>query len=135
MTTVFMPIAAESGFQVSDTGIVIGPDGRELRQHVHKNGLRVRIRRKRYMVRRLVIEAFAGKPVRGTYRIRDRNGDPFDNRAINLVYAGGTRTSARSVPVDHCRKNHELTGDNVKTWGAGRHRICVQCLRDRARNG
>lgn len=105
-------------------GDVTTPSGKVLKQRFSDGRLRVRIRGRWYTVWKLVLEAFAGGPRPG-YRPWHLNGNLLDNRYENLVYRGAPRTEARPPRVDHCRMGHELTGENVETWG--KNRICVKC--------
>lgn len=124
----WMPISGDLGYQASDLGDIMSPSGRVLNQHWHNGQLRVRIRGRRRTVWRLVLEAFAGRPINGGYRPWHLNGNLRDNRYANLVYKGTARRLVVAPRVAHCRKDHELTGDNLKTWGYGaKHRICVTC--------
>lgn len=121
----WLPFAEAPGYRISDQGDVMSPRGKILRQQYHDGRLRVWIQGKRYTVWRVVLETFAGKPVNGGYRPWHLNGDLFDNRYENLVYAGAPRREFRER-VDHCRMDHELTKENTEVWGTG-HRICLKC--------
>lgn len=82
------------GYSVTDTGIVLGKNGRALRPsraaqmgyqlvHLYRNGGRI----SRY-VHRLVLETFVGPP-QPKQECRHLNGNHLDNRAVNLAW--GTR--------------------------------------------
>lgn len=54
-------------------------------------------------------------------------------RMVNILR--GVGCTARQARQTHCYRGHPLSGDNLKTYGAGRNRYCVICqqARDRAR--
>ena len=95
-------------------------DGRRVRRHVH----------------RLVLEAFEG-PCPPGLECCHWNGDARNNSVTNLYW--GTRLDNMRDRIRHgttrrayCRRNHELTSDNVWVSRKGVRR-CKQCRDDYTR--
>lgn len=134
----------EGLYQVSDLGNVLSSrfsgqflkpnrhrDG-YLKVYLHKNGARsVRF------VHRLVAEAFLGL---SDLDVRHNNGNPSDNRLLNIRYGTpsenamdsvvhGTHAQARKT---HCKRGHILAGDNLREYNGRRH--CKTCAREWQRN-
>ena len=77
------------GYSVSDTGIVRRDRGNKaLAQRPANGGLRVHIGGQTAMVHNLVLRAFTGRPPVKGYYPKHENGDRFDNRLDNLMWAG-----------------------------------------------
>lgn len=143
-------VGHEEQYEVSDSGnvrsvdrIITFPDGRcrTARGRVLKPG---RIRtvhqyvnlgkgNSRY-VHQLVAEAFIG-PCPDGLEICHNNGDPADNRSVNLRYdthganvfdtvAHGNHPQARKT---HCKNGHEFNDQNTKY--TQRQRVCLICKR------
>ncbi|ATN90828.1 HNH endonuclease [Gordonia phage Lysidious] len=84
------------------------------------------------LVHRLVMDAFVG-PCPPGMEVCHRNGIGTDNRLVNLQY--GTRSENAVDQVrhgvhnmaskTHCKRNHELTADNVYFYRGGR--TCRAC--------
>ena len=133
-TATWLPIPSIPGCQASSMGDILSPSGKLLKQRYSNGQMRVRVRGRWYTVWKLVLEAFAGIPVGPGYRPWHLNGDLFDNRYENLVYRGSPRTELPPPRIELCSRGHELTGDNVKTWGKN-NRICVKCDDQRSKQG
>ena len=92
------------------------------------------------LVHQLVAAAFLGPRPDGA-ETRHLNGDSGDNRAANLQYgtrSENTEDSKRHgthfhAGLTHCKRGHELTGDNLQKVAAGNKRTCLACRRERAR--
>lgn len=90
---------------------------------------------RKFMVHRLVLEAFVGPP-RGGHECRHLNGNPLDARLANLKWgthaenmrdqvAHGTHHEARKT---ECPKGHPYDEENVLLTAQSR-RECLECRR------
>jgi len=89
-------------------------------------------------VHSLVAAAFIG-PRPESQEVRHINGHPADCRAANLEY--GTRSDNAEdskrhgthfhAGLTHCKRGHELSGDNLQKVAAGNKRACLACRRER----
>lgn len=152
----------EGRYSVSDMGCVRSEDrvvphpasgkltihGRILRQKTDRKGYR-RISLSRgsegvstRLVHQLVIESFVG-PRTPAIDVCHNNGDPADNRLVNLRYdsRSGNMLDRRAHGTDHevnkthCPRGHLLEEPNLSKarWIRDRHRICLACSRASAR--
>lgn len=87
-------------------------------------------------VHRLVMDAFVGPQPLGM-QTRHLNGNPADNRLENLTYGTPAENGADTIRhgrsganTTHCKRNHELAGDNLQAGAQGR-RVCLACRRER----
>lgn len=89
----------------------------------------------RIFVHHAVLAAFVGPKPEGMIAMH-RNGDPTDNRLVNLRY--GTRAEVslgarqrgtmRGLSITHCPRGHELIEPNLSPSHAERgHRLCRAC--------
>lgn len=93
-------------------------------------------KRQHVLVHRLVLMAFVGSPPAGMEACH-RNGDPQDNRVVNLYW--GTRSdnvldavthgTHRWSSRTHCERGHEFTPDNTRPRSSGTGRECISCMR------
>ena len=147
-------VGYEGCYEVSDQGGV-----RSLDRTVERRGARARLAGKRlspsdahpsghlyvhlyqnghgatHQVHRLVMAAFVG-PCPDGMEVRHLNGDPADNRLVNLTY--GTRAENARDQVEHgvhnkaslkaCQHGHEFTPEN--TYLNNGRRVCVTCRRE-----
>ncbi len=118
------PIAGLTGYSVTDAGEVRGPYG-PIRQHLSGRGYamvtvgsRTDGTRTKRPVHRLVCEAFHGPAPSPAHEVRHLNGDPLDNRALNLAW--GTHRENMADMVLHGRvargaahKDAKLTSDAI----------------------
>ncbi|SKS42033.1 HNH endonuclease [Mycobacteroides abscessus] len=77
-----------------------------------------------YAVHLLVLTTFVGPRPDGAVP-RWLNGDPADNRLVNLKWWTGEEQEVQTR-VNRCRNNHLYTPENTQTWGTG-NRVCVAC--------
>ncbi|ALA48508.1 HNH endonuclease [Mycobacterium phage Lolly9] len=114
------------GIQVSDQGIVKGPR-KELSQWPDERGcMRVKAGGRPYAVHLLVLTAFVGPRPDGASP-RWLNGDPTDNRLVNLTWQLPDEPEVLTR-INRCRNGHVYSRENTKIWGSG-HRICLDCER------
>ena len=143
------PIAGFPDYYVSDQGRVMSTkhsSPRILRQRIERGPYpRVELSRGHRRlchrrVHRLVAEAFHG-PGGERQEVRHLNGDPTDNRAINLQWGSRSENVHDIVRHGrhywanrtHCPRGHEYTEDNTLRWGHGKARVCATCHRERTR--
>lgn len=147
----WLPIPGwEDRYQVSDHGQVRsarrrGTTGKTLKPWQDGRGyLQVSLSRPGLLhtrkVHQLVLEAFVGARPR-EQEGRHLNGDPTDNRAVNLAW--GTRSEQRQDDVrngvnphsrkTHCPRDHPYDEENTRfeTRGSRRYRRCRACERER----
>lgn len=155
MTDQWRPIAGYEGmYEVSDDGRVRGyrrvvgaANGKtkviqpkpltltplksgHLSVEVHRGNIR-----KRFLVHRLVLEAFIG-PCPDGFEGCHRNGVSSDNRIQNLYW--GTRSDNMHDAVRHgthhwarrteCERGHEFTPENTRPRRGGSGRECLACV-------
>lgn len=94
--------------------------------------------RQTVLIHHAVAAAFIGPRPTGA-EVRHRNGNPLDNRAVNLEY--GTRSDNTEdskshgthfhAGLTHCKRGHELSGSNLQQTVNGKRRTCLACRRDR----
>jgi hypothetical protein len=138
-------IGQEGLYFVSNFGRVRGPKGRILRPAIDPVGRhsisissagRQRLTR---TIHRLVLEAFVSTRPPGLVA-RHLNGNPADNRLVNLVwgtYSENTYDRVRhgtdhNASKTHCPQKHPYAGDNLYTKPDGT-RVCRQCKNDQQR--
>lgn len=120
-----IPIPELEGYQVSDQGKVRGPR-KELSEWTDERGCkRVKAAGRPYAVHLLVLLTFVGPRPTGAVP-RWLNGDPTDNRLVNLRWHVADKEPEVLTRVNRCRNNHVYTRENTRAWGTG-HRICVAC--------
>ena len=104
-----------NGYYVSDTGRVYS----EKRQRFLTPGYqRVYLNRKRYLVHRLVAEAFVDNPDPARYNQVDHiNHDRTDNRAANLRWTTGRR-NCNNRSIDECVDEIPSDAIVIDTYGA-----------------
>lgn len=97
---------------------------------------------KRYLLHRLVLEAFTGPPSVETPIGRHLNGNPDDNRLVNLEWSTHSRNALDKVTHGtspqrnrtHCPQQHPYDGANL-AWerrsNGRRNRTCRECKRAR----
>ena len=156
MTEQWLPIPDRPGYEVSNMGRArsvdrIGWDGRKLRGRIlmfgyNSNGRpfiipRVAGESRLKYVHVAVLEAFIGPRPPGMV-VRHLDGNPRNNQVGNLAW--GTQSQNRLDTVahktdpnarkTHCRRGHELSGENVRLRNSavGRSRQCVACHRGMA---
>lgn len=134
------PIPGHPQYDVSDLGRVRSrrfKNLRVLKGSVQKSGhVRVQLtNRERYLVHRLVLAAFVG-PAPRELAARHLNGDPKDNRLVNLRYgthsenmrdrvAHGNDPQARRT---HCPSGHEYSEANTRVGIQSKNlRPCRKC--------
>lgn len=145
-TEVWRPIPGyERTYQVSDLGRV-----RSLKRATTSGGIRkLRVNRHGYVdvnlsqgnstrtftVHCLVMLAFVGERPDG-YEIRHLNGEPTDNRLVNLAYGTATENriditrhgNNRNANKTHCSRGHEFTPENtIVIPSRPRGRYCRTC--------
>ncbi|SHX44061.1 Uncharacterised protein [Mycobacteroides abscessus subsp. massiliense] len=119
-----IPIAELTGYQCHDQGKVRGPR-RELSEWTDERGCkRVKAAGRPYAVHLLVLATFVGPRPDGAVP-RWLNGDPADNRLVNLKWWTGDEQEVLTR-VNRCRNGHLYTPENTETWGTG-NRVCVSC--------
>jgi hypothetical protein len=125
-------------FLVGEDGSIIGPSGKSLVPMIDPEGYqRVSIylgnkKWKRVGVHRIVCETFHGLKPEWADLVAHRNGDPADNRAVNLKWAtfkqneADKKTHARDLAGER-HHSARLTEDQVRDiqarptgWGTGR---------------
>lgn len=143
----------EGSYEASDQGRVRSLD----RTIIEKTGRAVNVRgrvlkptegNKRYLlvtlsgrtkrVHRLVLAAFEGE--NPDMQVRHLDGDPQNNRLVNLAYGTNAENMLDSIrhgthaqaSKTHCRNGHPYSGDNVRVTSTG-ERVCRACKRDEAR--
>lgn len=86
------------GYQASSNGDIVKiRNGKAKKQRQAMNGaLQVDIGKTTRMVHDLVARAFYG-PAPAGYRVKHRNGDPFDNRPGNLMWSGAPEVEIPDV--------------------------------------
>lgn len=129
-------------YSVSDNGEVFNSArGTELKPYVGDAGghLRVDIHGKHEYVHRLVAKAFIGPEPAGQ-EVRHLNGNPSDNRAVNLAYGTRSQNTLDTVrhgtyangntSKTHCPLGHEYSEGNTYQMPRG-GRQCRTCKRTR----
>ena len=76
---------ADTNYSVREDGIVISPDGKELKGYFVNGFLRVQIGGKRLKIHRLVAQAFLPNPM-GLPYVLHKDGDKTNNRYTNLEW-------------------------------------------------
>lgn len=93
------------------------------------------------LVHALVAQAFLGSRPTPATEIRHLNGNPGDNRAVNLQYGSRSENAEDSklhgthfhAGLTVCKRGHDLTDQaNLQKVAAGGKRTCLACRRDRA---
>lgn len=120
-------------YQVSDSGRVIGPSGKELTSFLHKNYMRFGINNKPTAIHVLMLESFVGprpKGMEGCHWDDDKMNNTLDNlrwgtKADNVQDSvrNGTHVETRKT---HCPLNHPLEEPNLIKMSE-RHRKCRAC--------
>lgn len=141
---IWKPAPGCVGVEVSTLGRARNRWGRILRGSVEENGYhRVKVRvggvgeyQNKY-AHRLVLEAFVG-PCPPGMETRHLNGDPGDNRLVNLAWGTSSENSQdillhgrnASASRTHCPRRHPLVDGNLvaSQWERGR-RSCLACAR------
>lgn len=158
ITETWLPIPGHEGsYEVSDQGRVRSLDrrvpcdhgatrkvrGLMLKPSVTEGSdyARVNISRKPRNIHHLVMLAFVGPLPEGMVT-RHLNGDPLDNRLVNLRYGTYAENSADMIRhgtsfqrnKTHCVRGHVLAVPNLNTWMLERgYRTCKACTRARAK--
>jgi hypothetical protein len=127
-------------YKASNSGRVIGPTGKILKQRINRRGypvVEVSLGKssRETLVHRMVAMAFHGLPSAGQ-ECRHLNGVQTDNRAENLAWGSHSQNSVdqvahgthRNVRKTHCDRGHEFTPENTYSRGPGR-RTCLLCKR------
>lgn len=98
------------GVQVSRAGLIRGPSGKLLKPYIeHRGHLHVLIRHSKLRIHHAVLLAFFGPRPPGMEG-RHLNGDPQDNRDVNLVWGSSLDNSA-----DRRRHGRLPTGEKSGT--------------------
>ena len=77
---------AETGYSVRDDGIIVSPEGKELKGYFVKGFLRVQIGGERLKIHRLVAQAFIPNPM-DLPCVLHKDGDKINNRYTNLEWS------------------------------------------------
>lgn len=77
---------AETGYSVREDGIIVSPEGKELKGYFVKGFLRVQINGKRLKIHRLVAQAFIPNPMDLPY-VLHKDGDKTNNKYTNLEWS------------------------------------------------
>ena len=117
------PIVGCDGYQVSTHGRVRSRY-RIVGQGDVNGCRRVVIRGKTLLVHLLVLRTFVGPRPAGASP-RWLNGDPTDNRLVNLKWWTGSELEILTR-VNRCRNDHVYSRENTRLWGSG-HRVCLDC--------
>lgn len=116
------------GYQASDDGRIRNRRRKLLKQRFADGGLRVDLGGRKASVHNLVAAAFFGS--HRDYRPDHVSGDPTDNRTDNLWFVKREPKKRKKRQVgERCTHGHWLIGEDVRYWGAARHRICCACER------
>lgn len=117
---------SSGGYQVSDLGRVrlaygeiVSPTKANSYGHLAVR-LKIEGKSKQFLLHRLVATAFHGDPDRGSYCCHG-NGDPKDNRSVNLRWASPKENAQDTVA--HGRTTRGERNGNSKIHGAGAERI------------
>lgn len=122
----WVDIPGLDGYQAHPSGRIRGPR-RELSEWTDDRGCRrVKANGRPYAVHMLILTTFVGPRPDGA-TVRWINGDPTDNRLVNLKWWTGDEVET-PVRSNRCRRNHVYTPENTRVWGSG-HRICLACER------
>ncbi|WP_124712960.1 HNH endonuclease [Mycolicibacterium nivoides] len=119
-----IPIPELKGYEASDQGKIRGPR-KELSEWADERGcMRVKAAGRPWAVHMLVLLTFVGpRPPGGAPRWL--NGDPTDNRLVNLKWHTEDEPEVLTR-VNRCRNGHVYSRENTKVWGSG-HRVCLDC--------
>lgn len=77
---------AETGYSVREDGIIVSPEGKELKGYFVKGFLCVQINGKRLKIHRLVAQAFIPNPMDLPY-VLHKDGDKINNKYTNLEWS------------------------------------------------
>ncbi|OYN81742.1 hypothetical protein [Mycolicibacterium sphagni] len=123
----WLPLSGADGFFISDQGKFKSPTGRILSEFTINGSTRaVKVRKKTVQVHLAVLTTFVGPRPPGGVPWWS-NGDPTDNRLVNLKWHVPNSDEAEVlVRVNRCRNGHVYSRENTKHWGTG-HRICLDC--------
>lgn len=120
-----IPLPELKGYTISDQGKVRGPR-KELSQWEDERGcMRVKAAGRPYAVHLLMLLTFVGpRPAGG--QPRWVNGDPTDNRLVNLKWYVPDAEPEVLTRSNRCRNGHVYRRESTRVWGSG-HRICLDC--------